>query len=121
HRLMPRAHDPAKALKLGKSPRNETMGGLSGLGDLVLTANSKQSRNFALGFALGHGTSSRDHLARSDSVAEGAATAGPLVRLAQDKGVDLPIASAVASILDDGASVDDVILELMQRPLTRES
>ncbi|MEM0929976.1 MAG: NAD(P)H-dependent glycerol-3-phosphate dehydrogenase [Pseudomonadota bacterium] len=100
--------------------RQETMGGLSGLGDLVLTANSRQSRNFSLGFALGQGVPAAEHLAQSDSVAEGAATAGPLVRLAREKGVDLPIASAVASILDEGANVDDVITDLMTRPLTRE-
>ncbi|MEO1658202.1 MAG: NAD(P)H-dependent glycerol-3-phosphate dehydrogenase [Pseudomonadota bacterium] len=119
--LIARGFSEFQRLGRAMGARPETMGGLSGLGDLVLTANSQQSRNFSLGYALGQGISAKEHLAQSGSVAEGAATAGPLVRLAKDKGIDLPIASAVASILDDGASVDEVILDLMNRPLTREA
>jgi len=118
--LIARGFSEFQRLGRAMGARPETMGGLSGLGDLVLTANSRQSRNFSLGYALGQGESAATHLAQSGSVAEGAATAGPLVRLARDKGVDLPIAAAVASILDDGANVDEVITDLMNRPLTYE-
>lgn len=105
---------------LAAGGRIETLSGLSGLGDLVLTCNSMQSRNFSLGHALGQGADAARYLAAQSSVAEGAATARPLVRLARELGVDMPISEGVAAIIEDGANVDDVITALMSRPLKSE-
>ncbi|MEM9810279.1 MAG: NAD(P)H-dependent glycerol-3-phosphate dehydrogenase [Pseudomonadota bacterium] len=105
-------------LALGAQP--ETLGGLSGLGDLVLTANSKQSRNFSLGVAIGEGTKLEDYLGQQRNVAEGAATAGPLIDSARSKGINMPICAGIAAIIDDSADVDDVIDTLMNRPLRSE-
>ncbi|MEM1380056.1 MAG: NAD(P)H-dependent glycerol-3-phosphate dehydrogenase [Pseudomonadota bacterium] len=101
--------------------RPETLAGLSGLGDLVLTCGSRQSRNFSLGVALGQGAAIEDYLAEQGTVAEGAATARPLTLKARELGVEMPISEGVASIIDDGASVDQVIGTLMNRPLKAEA
>ena len=103
---------------MGAAP--ETMGGLSGLGDLVLTCGSRQSRNFSLGFALGEGADAEAYLASQPTVAEGAATARPLVEQAQAQGVDMPIAEGVAALIDGAISVDELISKLMNRPLKVE-
>jgi glycerol-3-phosphate dehydrogenase (NAD(P)+) len=100
--------------------RPETLAGLSGLGDLVLTCSSKQSRNFTLGLELGGGRALADIMAGQSGVSEGAFTARAMVDIATRAGIEVPIASAVASILDQGASIDDVIGRLMQRPLRAE-
>jgi glycerol-3-phosphate dehydrogenase (NAD(P)+) len=97
--------------------RPETLTGLSGLGDLILTCNSRQSRNFSLGLALAKGGAR----AATDPLAEGAETAGALVSRAQTMDVDMPIASAVAAILDSGLPVDDAIHKLLARPLRGET
>lgn len=95
-----------------------TLMGLSGLGDLVLTCGSAQSRNFAFGHALGAGASVES--ASSGKLTEGAATAAVLLKRARDAGVDMPVAAAVAAILDGNLSIDDAIDALMMRPLRRE-
>jgi glycerol-3-phosphate dehydrogenase (NAD(P)+) len=102
---------------LAMGAQRETLAGLSGLGDLVLTCNSPQSRNFSLGFALGEGADAQTYLAAQNTVAEGAATAAPLVRLARDQGVEMPISEGVSAILDGKASVEQVIEGLLTRPL----
>jgi glycerol-3-phosphate dehydrogenase (NAD(P)+) len=94
--------------------RSETLTGLSGLGDLVLSCSTPQSRNFSLGIALGEGR------AREDRLAEGAFTAAALVELANEKQVDMPIASAVAAVLDGTLSVDQAIESLLTRPFRSE-
>ncbi len=96
--------------------RPETLTGLSGLGDLILTCNSRQSRNFALGMSLAAGAGRGGDL----SLAEGADTAGALAERAQTMGIDMPIAAAVASILDGGLTVDAAIQQLLARPLRLE-
>ena len=96
----------------------ETLMGLSGLGDLVLTCSSAQSRNFALGVALGQGQSFGQ--ASAGKLAEGAYTANVLVDMAKDNDIDMPIASAVAGILNGRLDVDDAIAELMTRPQRQE-
>ena len=88
--------------------------GLSGLGDLVLTCSSAQSRNFSYGFALGRG----DQL--PEKLAEGAATAPVLLDMAQTSGVDMPIARAVAEILSGHLTVDQAIGVLLARPQKAE-
>ncbi|QMW22846.1 NAD(P)H-dependent glycerol-3-phosphate dehydrogenase [Sandaracinobacteroides saxicola] len=105
---------------LARGARAETLAGLSGLGDLVLTCGSTQSRNFTLGHALGQGQSATQALAGKTSVAEGAATAPVLVRAAQAAGVDMPIAAAVAALLTGSADVRAVTDALLSRPLRAE-
>jgi glycerol-3-phosphate dehydrogenase (NAD(P)+) len=103
---------------LGAQP--ETMAGLSGLGDLALTAMSPSSRNYALGFALGEGKTLAQVLGEGRPLAEGAYTAAPLIARAIREGVDVPVAGAVTAILDGNATLDEVVLRLMTRPLRAE-
>lgn len=112
----------AEMLRFGiaKGARPETMRGLSGLGDLVLTCSSTQSRNFSLGHGLGEGQSAGELLSDRLTVAEGAFTAPVLQAAADALGVDMPITRAVCSLLDGSASVDAVIAELLSRPLRSE-
>ncbi len=99
--------------KLGARP--ETLTGLSGLGDLVLTCSSPQSRNYSLGLSLGKGQPDQSH-----KLAEGAFTASVLSELAREHGVDMPITAAVAAVLDGTMNVDDAIASLMTRPFRAE-
>jgi len=100
--------------------RTETLMGLSGLGDLILTCSGSQSRNFALGVALGQGRS-HDEVAREEQLAEGALTAPALVQLAAEKGVDMPIAAAVEAVIAERLSIDAAIEALLSRPFRSES
>ena len=111
----------AELMRLGRAlgARQETLMGLSGLGDLVLTCGSSQSRNFALGEALGQGQSVED--ATHGKLAEGAFTARVLVEMARAHDVELPIAEAVDSILSARLSVDGAIEALLMRPLKAEN
>ncbi len=104
---------------LARGARAETMAGLSGLGDLVLTCSSTSSRNFSLGVGLGEGRSARDLLADRRTVAEGAFTAPVLREAAAEAGIDMPVTEAVCALLD-GAPVGDVIGALLSRPLRDE-
>jgi len=110
----------AELTRLGRAlgARQETLMGLSGLGDLVLTCGSTQSRNFALGHALGQGDAPKD--ASHGKLAEGAFTARVLVELAQAAGVEMPIAEAVDAILASRLGVDAAIEALLMRPLKAE-
>jgi glycerol-3-phosphate dehydrogenase (NAD(P)+) len=99
--------------------RPETLTGLSGLGDLILTCSSAQSRNFSLGLALGKGQSAKSAQAGA-KLAEGAFTASVVVEMAQQKGIEMPIASAVAGILDKQITVDEAIDNLLTRPFRAE-
>jgi glycerol-3-phosphate dehydrogenase (NAD(P)+) len=100
--------------------RAETLLGLSGLGDLILTCGSAQSRNMSLGRALGEGRSLSETLGARSAVTEGIYTAAALVRLAREKNVEMPIAEAVYSIVEGQLGVDEAITTLMQRPLKAE-
>jgi glycerol-3-phosphate dehydrogenase (NAD(P)+) len=95
--------------------RAETMVGLSGLGDLILTCSSPQSRNFALGIALGRGEP-----APAGKLAEGASTAPVLVELAASRKVEMPVSSAVAAILAKRLTIDAAIDGLLTRPFRAE-
>ena len=110
----------AELFRFGRAfgARPETLTGLSGLGDLVLTCSSPQSRNFSLGVALGKGEQPRQ--ASHGKLAEGAFTAPALVELAKAKQVDMPIAAAIAAVLDGSLSVDAAIESLMTRPFREE-
>jgi glycerol-3-phosphate dehydrogenase (NAD(P)+) len=95
--------------------RSETLIGLSGLGDLILTCSTPQSRNFALGLALGRGEP-----APSGKLAEGASTAPVLVELAVAEGVDMPVSNAVADILRGATTIDEAVEGLLTRPFRAE-
>ena len=103
---------------LGAEP--ETLMGLSGLGDLVLTATSPQSRNFSLGLALGAGGSVAELTRRGTKLAEGVHTAAVAVEFAATRGIELPITAAVADVVSEQLSVAGAIERLMSRPLKRE-
>ncbi|REJ57749.1 NAD(P)H-dependent glycerol-3-phosphate dehydrogenase [Phreatobacter sp.] len=97
----------------------QTMMGLSGLGDLILSCASVQSRNFALGHALGEGKG-LDLLSGKGALAEGALTAEILVEKAREAGIDMPIAEAVDAVLGGIIDVDQAIVQLMARPQRAE-
>ncbi len=97
-----------------------TMAGLSGLGDLVLTASSKNSRNYSLGFALGEGKTMAEIMGARRSVSEGAFSAQAVQHLAEKYNLDLPICAAVAHIIDGEKNIDEAISGLLARPFIRE-
>ena len=105
---------------LARGARAETLSGLCGLGDLVLTCSSTSSRNFSLGLSLGQGLSAADALSGKNSVAEGAATAPVLAELARRDGIQMPIVDAVCRLLDGEAPAGAVVTDLLSRPLKAE-
>ena len=113
----------AEIIRLGaaKGARQETLAGLSGLGDLTLTCNAMQSRNFSLGVALGQGQSLDDIMGSRNSVAEGVFTAVSVTGLARILGIDLPICTAVDGVLHHYADIDASISGLLSRPLKEET
>ena len=113
----------AEMIRFGtaRGGRIETLAGLSGLGDVVLTCSSTSSRNFSLGKGLGEGRAAADLLADRRTVAEGAATAPVLVREAEKAGVDMPIAAAVCRLLAGETGVEAVVGELLARPIKPET
>ena len=102
----------------GCGAQTETLSGLSGLGDLILTCASPQSRNFSFGIALGQGESAAQ--AAHGKLAEGAFTASVLLDIARAKGIDMPISEAVAAILDGRIDIDTAIHGLLARPFKAE-
>lgn len=111
----------AELVRFGKAygAKPETMTGLSGLGDLILTCSSPQSRNFSFGVALGKGEKLDD--AAHGKLAEGAFTAPVLLEMAREKNVDMPISAAVAAVLTEKLSVDAAIESLLTRPIKSEA
>jgi glycerol-3-phosphate dehydrogenase (NAD(P)+) len=101
--------------------RPETLVGLSGLGDLLLTCGSPQSRNMSLGRALGQGQTLEAVLDSRRSVAEGVYTAAAVARVAAEKGIDMPIAAAVHAIVAGETTVDAAIEALLSRPFKVEA
>jgi glycerol-3-phosphate dehydrogenase (NAD(P)+) len=103
--------------RLGRAcgARSETLAGLSGLGDLILTCSGPQSRNFTLGMALGRG-----ERRPRDKLAEGEFTAPVLVELAASQQVDMPVSQAVAAILSGATTIDEAIESLLTRPFKAE-
>ncbi len=108
----------AELFRFGRAcgARPETLTGLSGLGDVILTCSSAQSRNYSFGMAVGRG----DPAQASGVLAEGIFTAPVLVEMAKEKGVDMPIATAVAEILAGRTSVDAAVEALLTRPFRAE-
>jgi glycerol-3-phosphate dehydrogenase (NAD(P)+) len=111
----------AEMLRFGEAlgAETETLAGLCGLGDLVLTCSSTSSRNFSLGKALGEGASAAALMADRRTIAEGAFTAPVLADLADKRGIPMPIVAAVNAILG-GAEARRVVAELLARPLRAE-
>ncbi len=109
-------------LGLGQSfgGKPETLTGLSGLGDLILTCSSPKSRNMSLGIALGQGNHLEDILRKRTTVTEGIYTAKAVAEIAKDKGLILPITQAVDQILSGNISVQEAIESLLARPFKAE-
>jgi len=105
---------------LAMGARRETLAGLSGFGDLVLTCSSTSSRNYSLGIGLGQGRQAADLLSDRRTVAEGAFTAPVLHKLARAKGIDMPIVAGVDALLAGALTVDEVLEALLARPMRAE-
>jgi glycerol-3-phosphate dehydrogenase (NAD(P)+) len=106
---------------LAYGAKRQTLAGLSGLGDLVLTCSSTSSRNYSLGKGIGEGRSAAELLADRRTVAEGAFTAPVLARLAREKGIEMPIVDAVDALIAGRATVDEVLGALLSRPPRAEA
>lgn len=113
--LMTRGFAEMNRLAQAMGARAETLSGLSGLGDLVLTCTSLQSRNFRFGHALGAGEGFDPGI-----TVEGAATAKAVAILALDRGIDMPVATMVAALVDRRISVEAAMSALLSRPLKKE-
>jgi glycerol-3-phosphate dehydrogenase (NAD(P)+) len=118
--LVARGFAEMRRLGAALGARSETLMGLSGLGDLLLTCGSPQSRNMSLGRALGQGQELAAILAGRRSVAEGVYTAAAVTKVAAEKGVDMPISEAVHAIVEGRRTVDAAIDALLSRPLRAE-
>ncbi|MCI4643868.1 MAG: NAD(P)-dependent glycerol-3-phosphate dehydrogenase [Hyphomonadaceae bacterium] len=119
--LLTRGFAEMTRLGVAMGGKAETLAGLCGLGDLVLTCSSAQSRNMSFGKALGEGRPADEVLAERRAVTEGAATAPALVQLAQRQGVDMPICTAVAEILARQITVAEAMEQLLSRPFKGET
>lgn len=112
----------AEMIRLGRAlgAQPETLAGLSGMGDLILTATSTQSRNFSLGFGIGEGKSLDDILGKRNSVAEGVHSARAVVERARRHNVDMPICATVDQLLRRDVDIESAIMGLLNRPLRPE-
>jgi glycerol-3-phosphate dehydrogenase (NAD(P)+) len=106
---------------VAKGGHPETLMGLSGIGDLILTANSMQSRNYSLGVELGKGKSLEEIMQERSSVAEGVFTASAVTEVAKKIKVDMPICFAVNEVINNNASIDSVVDGLLSRPFKSEA
>lgn len=113
--LMTRGYAEMTRLALSLGARAETLAGLSGFGDLVLTATSEQSRNFRYGLALGQGADFP-----SDVTVEGATTARAVTKLAEEHKIDMPITATVAALVEGGVTIEGAVKALLTRPLKEE-
>jgi glycerol-3-phosphate dehydrogenase (NAD(P)+) len=118
--LITRGFAELTRLGLAMGAKAETLSGLCGLGDLVLTCASLNSRNTSLGAALGEGRALSDILAERRSVAEGMESAPAVVALAKKYNVEMPICEAVEAILASRVSVDEAMKALLSRPFKAE-
>lgn len=113
----------AEMMRLGraKGATTETMMGLAGMGDLGLTCNAMQSRNFSFGYALGQGQTVEEILSSRVAVTEGVTSAVSVTELAEKMDIDMPICQAVNAIIHHGQDIDSTISGLMDRPLKTEA
>ena len=114
--LIARGFAEMRRFALACGAQRETLAGLSGLGDLVLTCSSTSSRNYSLGVGIGEGRSAAELLSNRTTVAEGAFTAPVLARISREKGIDMPIVNAVDALVSGRANVDRVLDQLLSRP-----
>lgn len=119
--LVTRAVHEMTRLCLAMGGRKETLAGLAGLGDMILTCSSDLSRNYQVGVRIGEGRSLAESIGRMRMIAEGVPTAGAARALAVRHGVDLPIAEGVARILFEGLDPRDAVATLMTRSLKEEA
>ncbi len=119
--LVARGFAEIRRFAAAKGALSETLMGLSGLGDVVLTCSSPQSRNYSFGIKLGEGAAVSGLLKAGQPLAEGAFTAGIANELAKAAEIDMPITAVVAEIVEEGLQIDDAIAGLMRRPLRREA
>ena len=112
----------AELVRFGRAygAKPETLMGLSGLGDLLLTCSSPQSRNFTFGTKLGGGARPAE-IHRTTGLAEGVFTAPVLIEMARERAVEMPISSAVAALLEEKMNVDEAIKSLLTRPFKAEA
>jgi glycerol-3-phosphate dehydrogenase (NAD(P)+) len=101
--------------------KKETLMGMCGVGDMILTCSSMQSRNFSFGTALAEGRKAKDIIAERNSVTEGVFTANALQVMARNHAVDMPISAAVHALIEDEAGIEEVITKMMERPSKREA
>lgn len=118
--LLARSFAELRRLAPALGARDETLMGLSGLGDLVLTATSPTSRNYSFGVALGKGRALAELRGAGAPLSEGVATAPALVLRAEGAGIELPVAKSVAAILAGAIAPADAVPRLMARPFTTE-
>jgi glycerol-3-phosphate dehydrogenase (NAD(P)+) len=114
--LIARGFAEMSRFAVARGARRETLAGLSGLGDLVLTCTSTSSRNYSLGKAIGEGGEAAGLLGRRRSIAEGAFTAPVLARLARELQIDMPVVDAVDALIDGRSTVDEILGALLARP-----
>lgn len=107
-------------LGVAMGAKTETFMGLSGVGDMMLTCSSEQSRNFSLGYALGQRQSLKDVLNTRETVTEGVHTAKSAVKLAKKHCVDLPICTAIHKFLNEGHTLDEALQDMLNRPIGHE-
>jgi len=119
--LIARGFAEFQRLGVALGAKRETMAGLSGLGDLILTASSPQSRNMSLGIELGKGRALADVLGERNTVSEGVATAGAIHALALKAGAEAPICEAVAALVAGEKNADEIIAALLARPFKSEA
>jgi glycerol-3-phosphate dehydrogenase (NAD(P)+) len=112
----------AELSRFGKAlgGRPETLTGLSGLGDLLLTCSSRQSRNYSFGLKLGEGISASEAEVQIKGTVEGIATAKIVARLAKLQNIDMPISAAVHAVIDGGSNPEEEIARLLARPINPE-
>lgn len=118
--LIARGFAEVSRLAMARGGKAETLAGLSGLGDLILTATSAQSRNYSLGLELGRGRRLDDILGGRNAVTEGVSTAPAVVAMAKAAGVEMPICAAVADLVSGARGLDEIIAALLARPLKAE-
>ena len=118
--IIARGYSEINRLAVALGGQEETLSGLSGMGDLLLTCNSVTSRNFSLGIKLGQGLSTEEATNNLSSVAEGMYSAKAIDKLSNKLGIEMPITNAVNDLIEKNRSVDKIIDNLLSRPIKKE-
>lgn len=116
-----RGFSEIKRLAIAMGGKEETLAGLSGMGDLLLTCNSKTSRNYSLGIKLGEGQTIEEATNGLSTIAEGMYSAKAITKLAVQNKIDMPITQAVNDLIEEKYSVTDIIDNLLNRPIKEEN